>query len=172
MRNNTARHLKINNFFFKKSKNKRGTICTLSHFAAKRQAIYPQANTSKIWPKALSVTYISVTTYCMMFEEKNKTTTLPSKLLLIFPFLQNNYLDFFYYYFIFFALLQIWNNRPWVSTNSDYVAPSKKLCVIFFTEVHSLQHSHMLAVWECMSSVSNILSYKCWDRNVWILGLW
>lgn len=69
-----------------------------------------------------------------------------------------------------------------VSKRCDCVAPPKNTVgVIFIATVHSSQHSHMVAVWDCMSSVSNILSYKHWysrvvvlyhwENNTWNLGL-
>lgn len=44
----------------------------------------------------------------------------------------------------------------------DCEAPPETLWVqvIFSTAVHSSQHSHVLAVWDCVSSVSSILSDK------------
>lgn len=50
----------------------------------------------------------------------------------------------------------------------DCEAPPKTLSVsvIFFTTVHSSQHSHVLAVWDCVSSVSSILSYRHSDGDV------
>lgn len=106
------------------------------------------------------------------FTKKWKTTTLSTVVHdgfggnKITNRLHNHKHLFFFFYCLVVALKRFLQVR--LSKQCDCEAPPKTLSVsvIFFTTVHSSQHSHVLAVWDCVSSVSSILSNKHSDGDV------
>lgn len=72
------------------------------------------------------------------------------------------------FFFLFFVVALKRSSQVRFNKQCDCEAPPKTLSVsvIFFTTVHSSQHSHVLAVWDCVSSVSSILSYRHSDGDV------